>query len=212
MKSKIEKTFLIFSFCCSFLVIHSQEKTKLFRHAIGFDICIPNTISNQLFSSNFDEVAELGVNYDFMLFKNISLGVSYRYSYFELNRRAFPINMNGQFDSHFAGVTTSIHKSLSDRSYLKTGFSLGYNQVFRRATGFENINPNENNFFMSPYVGVFIFNNDVGSVGLIVNISYSEYIYNVDLKNPNASFVPSNTIFDKLSWFAVGFKYEYLVK
>ena len=185
---------------------------KLFKHAIGFDITIPNTISNHLFSSNFDEVAELGAHYDFMVFKNISLGVSYRYSYFELNRRAFPINMNGQFDSHFAGVTTSVHKPLSDRSYLKSGFSFGYNQIFRRATGFENINPNENNFFMSPYVGVFIFNNDVGSVGLIANVSYSDYVYNMDLKNPNASYIPSNTIFDKLSWFAVGFKYEYLVK
>ena len=211
MKLKIEKSILIFSFCCSFLLINSQEETNLFKHALGFDIAIPNIISNQLFSSNFDEVAEIGLNYDFMIFKNISLGVSYRYSYFELNRRAFPINMNGQFDSHFAGVTTSVHKPLSDRSYLKSGFSFGYNQIFRRATGFENINPNENNFFIS-LLGVFIFNNDVGSVGLIANVSYSEYVYNMDLKNPNASYIPSNTIFDKLSWFAVGFKYEYLVK
>ena len=52
----------------------------------------------------------------------------------------------------------------------------------------------------------------MGSVGLIANVSYSEYVYNMDLKNPNASYIPSNTIFDKLSWFAVGFKYEYLVK
>ena len=212
MKLKIERYILIFSFLLQFSVIHSQEKIKLFKHAIGFDIAIPNTISNQLFSSNFDEVAELGAHYDFMVFNNISLGVSYRYSYFELNRRAFPHKHVGQFDSHFAGVTTSVHKPLSDRSYLKSGFSFGYNQIFRRATGFENINPNENNFFISPYVGVFIFNNDVGSVGLIANVSYSEYVYNMDLKNPNASYIPSNTIFDKLSWFAVGFKYEYLVK
>ena len=212
MKLKIEKSILIFSFCCSFLLINSQEETNLFKHALGFDIAIPNTISNQLFSSNFDEVAEIGLNYDFMIFKNISLGVSYRYSYFELSRRAFPVNIVGQFDSHFAGVTTSMHKHLNDRSYLKTGLSIGYNQVFRRATGFENINPNESNLFISPYLGVFIYNDEVGSVGLIANISYSEYIYNMDLKNPNASFIPSNTIFDKMSWFAVGFKYEFLVK
>ena len=212
MKLKIEKSILIFSFCCSFLIINSQEETNLFKHAIGFDISIPNTISNQLFSSNFDEVAEIGLNYDFMIFKNISLGVSYRYSYFELNRRAFTVNIVGQFDSQFAGVTTSMHKYLNNISYLKTGFSIGYNQVSRRATGFENIKSNERNLFISPYLGVFIYNEDVGSVGLIANISYSEYIYNMDLKNPNASFIPSNTIFDKLSWFAVGLKYEYLVK
>lgn len=67
-------------------------------------------------------------------------------------------------------------------------------------------------YLFPPYLGVFIYNDEVGSVGLIANISYSEYIYNMDLKNPNASFIPSNTIFDKMSWFAVGFKYEYLVK
>ena len=84
------------------------------------------------------------------------MGVSYRYSYFELNRDAFPVNIVGQFDSHFAGVTTSMQKHLNDRSYLKTGLSIGYNQVFRRATGFENINPNEV-IYLFPLTWAYLF-------------------------------------------------------
>ena len=72
-------------FIICFFDFNAQEKTKLYNHSFGFDIAIPKTISNEIFNSNFDEVAELGFNYDLMLFKNFSLGVSYRYSYFEFN-------------------------------------------------------------------------------------------------------------------------------
>ncbi len=212
MKLKIEKSILVFSFFCSFQLIHSQENSKLYKHALGFDISIPNTISNQIFGSNFDEVAELGVNYDFILFNALTMGISYRYSYFELNRKAFPTNVNGQFDAHFAGATASILKPINDRFYIKTGISFGYNQVFRRVTGFENLKSENYNLFLSPYLGMFIYDEEVGAVGLIINFSYADFIYDMDLKNPNSSFIPSNTIFDKLSWFSVGFKYEYLIK
>ena len=57
-----------------------------------------------------------------------------------------------------------------------------------------------------------MYDESVGAVGLFVNLSYSHYVYDFDLTNPNTTYVPHNTIFDKLSWFAVGFKYDYLIK
>ena len=87
-----------------------------------------------------------------MLFKNFSLGISYRYSYFELNRKSFTTDVNGQLDSHFAGLTTAISKPINDKLFFKYGISFGKNQVLKKATGFENLNsPNYNNF-ISPFL------------------------------------------------------------
>ena len=117
----------------------------MYNHSFGFDIAIPKTISNEIFNSNFDEVAELGFNYDLMLFKNFSLGISYRYSYFELNRKSFTTDVNGQLDSHFAGLTTAITKPINDKIFFKYGISL--EESSSKKAGFENLNsPNYNNF------------------------------------------------------------------
>ena len=77
---------------------------------------------------------------------------------------------------------------------------------------FENLNsPNYNNF-ISPFFSLFMYDESVGAVGLFINLSYADYIYDFDLTNPNTTYLPHNTILDKLSWFAVGFKYDYLIK
>ena len=208
----MKKTAFVLYFIFCFFDFNAQEKTKLYNHSFGFDIAIPKTISNEIFNSNFDEVAELGFNYDLMLFKNFSLGISYRYSYFELNKKSFTTDVNGQLDSHFTGLTTAISKLINDKIFFKYGISFGKNQVLKKATGFENLNsPNYNNF-ISPFFSLFMYDESVGAVGLFINLSYADYVYDFDLTNPNATYVPNNTILDKLSWFAVGFKYDYLIK
>ena len=189
----------------------AQNDSKLYKQSFGFDVDIPRVLTNHVFNSKMYGVGEVGATYDFLILKNIGIGIKYKYSFFQLNSKSFQQDINGQFDSHFAGLSLIYVHSFGESSYLKSGIHFGLSQLLVNASTLNKVNYLDLSQTVAPEIGFYITKESFGSVGLILNYNIVDYVFDLQDLNQNNILVSETPFLDRISWFGVGFKYEHLI-
>ena len=140
-------------------------------YSAGFDVKIPRIISNNGFQKAMFGIADVDLNCSFLPTNYISVGVDYKYAYYQINNKFIQTQSAGQAELNFIGLSLFYINNISEITYAKFGIKAGVGKLFG-SLGTNSPHFTENNFLIEPTFGVYLNNSSFGSVGLVVSYCF----------------------------------------
>jgi hypothetical protein len=180
------------------------------RFSSGFDVKIPRIISNNGFNKAMFGIADLDLNCNYLATNYLSIGLDYKYAYYQINNKFIQNQTAGQLELHFIGLAVFYINNMSDITYAKFGVKVGTGQLLG-SLGTNTPNYTENNFLIEPTIGYYLNNSSFGSVGLVLTYSFWNSGFKPEVIGMSQisglspkDFSPNNNV------FCIGLSYEKL--
>lgn len=178
------------------------------RFTAGFDVKIPRIISNNGFKKAMVGIADLDLNVNYLATNNFSIGLDYKYAYYQINNKFLSNQIAGQVELNFIGLAVFYINNISDVTYAKFGIKVGTAQI-SGSLGANTPNYIDYNYIIEPTIGYYLNNTSFGSVGLVVNYSFWDSGFNPNMIGMSQiSGLSSNDFNLSNRVFCVGLAYE----
>ena len=109
----------ILIFCLLFIFDISAQNRP--RYSAGFDVKIPRIISNNGFQKAMFGIADVDLNCSFLPTSYISVGVDYKYAYYQINNKFIQTQSAGQAELNIIGLSLFYINNVSEITYAKFG-------------------------------------------------------------------------------------------
>lgn len=183
----------------------AQKESKFYG---SFDFKLPTSVTNTSFKGIMGGLADLNGTVTYRVLPKLEVGIGVKYSYFEVNTKAFQTSVNGQMELFGANAsivyTTEMNETWSFEGFLHAGPQKGISKSNLFSGSYK-----QNSIFIQPGFGIYVKSSENLSFGLTSGYSITTNGFTPDnLGLDNFPSLSAETSKGSIGYFSIGFGFK----
>ena len=179
LRIHIKSVLFIGTILCVGNLTYGQAKIFTPKGSFGVDIAVPTKANNAAFQRTFQGLFNGGLDYQYNVYKGITVGMGLKYALFNLNSFAFDnAEISGAYHMPGAYLTVGYEKFTNERVSINFSVRAGYSFLLSANDSCTAIQGNmhvSESVFVEPQIEVLLLSEKISPHGFSFQLGYSIY-------------------------------------